>query len=547
MILRSDRWWHFGALGAYAILSWNTLAPGAPFTQRLVGGGGDAFLFVWFLAWWPWAISHHIDPFYTHLVWQPVGLNLGWTTSIPFLGVLGWPVTAIFGPIASYNTLIVGGPIASAAAAYALCLYITRWPIAAFFGGYFYGFSSYEMARASTQLNLQFTMFIPCLVLVILARVDRRITRWPAIIWMSIILICQFFISIEIFATALLAGSLAWLIAFFALPERRPSLLQLIDDVLIAGLIVICVLFPVLYAMFLFPHDINIPGHWPLIFSIDPMNIFVPTPITWFAGGALVSVSRTFPGFVSEQAGYFGVPLLVILWLYFRKQNRFLLILFTCLLLLSFGSRLWVKGAPTWIYLPWAAVQKLPLLGMALPARLMLYVSLISSIAVALYIAKEVQGTNRWFAFICVGLAVFFVFPAPHPSEAAPYSHFFEPGRLEAALGQNSRILILPFGAVGPSALWQAENKFGFSQTGGYLGYPPGRIQSDNDIMRFFFGLPSAGFVRDFNSFCKSTGTMFIVEGPGTPKVLQDQLETLSWPSRQFDDVLVLSVPTSHD
>ncbi len=65
--------------------------------------------------------------------------------------------------------------------------------------------------------------------------------------------------------------------------------------------------------------------------------------------------------------------------------------------------------------------------------------------------------------------------------------------------------------------------------------------------MRFFFGLPSAGFVRAFSSFCKSTGTMFVVEGPGTSKVLQDQLNALSWPSRRFDDVLLLTVPLGHD
>ncbi len=67
--------------------------------------GGDQYTFIWFLAWWPKAITSGINPFITNFVWPSANLNLTWVTSTPTLAILMAPVTHIIGPIASWNIL----------------------------------------------------------------------------------------------------------------------------------------------------------------------------------------------------------------------------------------------------------------------------------------------------------------------------------------------------------------------------------------------------------------------------------------------------------
>jgi hypothetical protein len=45
------------------------------------GPGGDPIQFMWFLSWWPYALTHGLDPFQTHYIWSLSGVNLLWVTS----------------------------------------------------------------------------------------------------------------------------------------------------------------------------------------------------------------------------------------------------------------------------------------------------------------------------------------------------------------------------------------------------------------------------------------------------------------------------------
>ena len=73
---------HSVALVLYAVLSLVLIDHGVSITQKLSGQGSDPFESPWFLAWWPWALVHHVDPLYSNVAWQPVGVSLGWITSV---------------------------------------------------------------------------------------------------------------------------------------------------------------------------------------------------------------------------------------------------------------------------------------------------------------------------------------------------------------------------------------------------------------------------------------------------------------------------------
>jgi hypothetical protein len=140
-------------------------------------------------------------------------------------------------------------------------------------------------------------------------------------------------------------------------------------------------------------------------------------------------------------------------------------------------------------------------------------------------------------------LAAAMLWPAPRPVQPIPHSAFFAPGRVEQVLGQGARVAVLPFGFFSPSMYWQAESGFAFAQTGGYLGFPPERVQQNATLMRYFFGLDAPGIVPAFADYCRQTGTQYVVAGPGSPDDMTAGLRALGWPARQVDDVTVFTVP----
>ena len=139
------------------MVSWH----GTDLRRDVLGAGTDPFIYTWFFAWWPYALSHHLNPFYTYLLWQPGGLNLGWTTSIPVLAFLAFPITATLGPLLAYDSLMLAAPVCAGISAYALCLYLCRRPGPALLGGWIFGFSSFAAAHLNQQLNLEWDVLLP--------------------------------------------------------------------------------------------------------------------------------------------------------------------------------------------------------------------------------------------------------------------------------------------------------------------------------------------------------------------------------------------------
>ena len=43
----------------------------------------DPELFVWSFAWWPHALLHGQNPFVTHAIWAPSGVDLAWANTLP--------------------------------------------------------------------------------------------------------------------------------------------------------------------------------------------------------------------------------------------------------------------------------------------------------------------------------------------------------------------------------------------------------------------------------------------------------------------------------
>src|SRR5438105_12292454 len=141
-------------------------------TSFMGASEGDLKWVVWSVEWWPHAVAHGLNPFLPRVL-APLGLNLGWAASVPGPSLVMAPVTALFGPIATYNALLLlGGPL-GAWSTYLLCRYITKafWPSIA--GGFFFGFASFELGSTKGgYLYLELAFVLPLLAYLVLRRIN---------------------------------------------------------------------------------------------------------------------------------------------------------------------------------------------------------------------------------------------------------------------------------------------------------------------------------------------------------------------------------------
>ena len=535
----SEWFWHVAAAAIYICTTLAVSWHGTNLGEQLLGGGTDPFIYTWFLAWWPYAFQHHLAPFFTHLVWQPDGLNLGWTTSIPTLSLLASPLTAAIGPVLTYDMLMLLAPVFAAMGAYALCLYLCRSPSASLVGGWLFGFSSFATAHINQQLNLEWTVLVPLLVLVGLKRLDGHIGRFTTVLAIGLMLAAQAGISLEIFATMIVMSVFAWSLAWLTLAQLRARLLTFAVDVLVAAPVTFLFLSPMLLAMFGKPHDMSLPKMWPEFFSTDPVNFFLPTEATWLGGKFFLPVSSHFSGLLCEQGAYLGFPLFFILWRYLRRSGWFLALLLVGILLASCGPQLVVGSRETGIPLPWLVMLKLPLIGNALPSRLMVYASLLAAVIASLWLADALVAWRWSVAF----LAILFLWPAAGPVEQIPSQPFFVHGEVEKAIGDNKRLLILPFGIFSPSMYWQMTSHFAFSQAGGYLVFPPARLQNNAPMMKLFFGSIGPDTLKALEAYCYATHVDALVVAPGADPALVSGVRAFHWASSDVKGVTIYSVP----
>jgi hypothetical protein len=533
--------WDAGALALYAGLSVLFIDHGASLTGSILGHGSDPYQFVWFLAWWPFAVSHHLDLFWSQLAWQPLGVAVLWATSVPLLAALAAPLTAAAGPVVSYNLLVLLAPALAAWCMYRFCREFAE-ARAALVGGFLFGFSTYQMAQAST-LNLSFTCLLPCLGWIALARWQGRIGRQAAVALFAAAAVAQFLICIEIFAITAFFAGIGWVLLFAASPGWRPGLVRLLADLLIAAPFVLVVLSPCIVSMAGSLGYVHLPSLWPYFFAASPTGFLIPGQNTLLSLPPLWRLTREFIGDFQEQDTYLGLPLLLVIYGYARARwraplARSLTLLLLVLAVFSLGPHLWLGEYYTAIRLPWDALRRLPLLGEAQPVRFALYVAFIAAVIAVLWIQERAPGRLWVGVAACVA-----IMPAAHSVEPAPVSAFFAPGRVQAVLGPAPRILVLPFAINGADMFWQLENRFGFSQTGGYLGFPPAAMQAYPAVGELFGGQADALVPAAFARFVTAMGTQYVVAGPGTPPALLAKVATLGWPERRVDDVTIFDVP----
>lgn len=488
------------AIGTYAVLAllanWNAWTMGA--TRVLQQPYQDPKLNVWYLEWTPFAISHGVNPLYSHWVNAPFGANYAANVAMPLLAIIASPVTAMWGPVAGVNFLISFSFFACCVGGYCFVRHWTSWRPAAFVGGLLYGFSPYVVADGLAHIHTMFVALVP-FIFILLDEIFVRQRYSPRILGLllGLVVIAQYFVSSEVLATtAIMSVVTAVFVGLFNRRKVRSHLMRSLPAIGIAFALAVLVLaYPIIYSQ-------QGPMHYTLIvprgqYQADLLSAILPTSNQLIAPHAAAAISNNFANNLAENGSYLGLPLIIVLIGAAIVGRRSKLVVVASLAalsayVLSLGSPLLVGNHNIGPLPPGAVFQRIPLLQGAVMARFALFVALFA----ALNLGVVIDWLRAWpgwskgsigpMAAAGVGVAVLLpLLPnLPYSESAVNTPSFFTSSAVDSVPANSVAVVYPPtIARTAPphpdSTLWQASAGMRFKMPSAYalVPAPGGRAQ----------------------------------------------------------------------
>jgi len=496
---RTHPWLGLGVAAAvYAVLAF-VLFHDAWLTrgQTIAGAGNDPPMFAWYLQWTPWAISHGHNPLVTDYLVYPGGANLMWNTSLVLPSLVLWPVTAAFGSIVTFNTLMTLAPFASATVAFLALRRHASQP-AAGIGAALYAFSPMLVAHDQAHAQFAFAVFPPLALMLledIITAPDRR-RRIRAGVLLGLASTAQFLTGSELLAITGF-GAAVGLVLLALL--RRDQILGHLRGLAIgigaaAATFVVTASIP-LTVLFFGPQRIRGPIQPPGVFVQDLVGLIVPGPNQVVSAPNSADLYQSFIGNAGESSGYFGVLLLatvgVFVWL---RRDRILVrwaaLLAAVLTIFALGPALHVAGHLTHIPFVWRLFQWMPLLDNIVPARFIILTFLLLGFLVALLIddiARLPAKSHRIAAGVAMTAVAVSLLPKPIPVTAIQTPQFFVTAAVER-ITPGDVAVVIPYKSPAVAMVWQAQSGMRFRMPSGriftpspkpHLGPPPSALTDE--------------------------------------------------------------------
>jgi hypothetical protein len=446
-----------------------------------------------------------------------------WSTTVPLLSALATPLTLAFGSLTAWNVLVVLAPATAAWATWLVCAELGAGAGPAVFGGALFGFGSFVLCEDVAHLQLSACVLLPLAVWVALRGVRAGASSWSLAGASAAIVVAQFLICPELLVTLGLMAVISLVAALWLLGGERAALIRTARAMAAGAVAGALVVSPLVVEMLTHvPRGSSGAVAWP----VDLLNLIVPTVRDAAGGSSLAGISSRFPGNSAEQSGYLGLPLLlvVLVWGWRERRRppaRLLLVMLAVSVLLALGSSLTVDGTRT-IWLPWAALAKLPFLRDALPARMMVYAWLCAAVICARWLGdRRVPAGARALAVALIAVALL---PAAWPFQPEPPAA--RSTAVRSAL-RGQRVLSLPFFDVGDRGLVvQQADDFRFSLIASWLQLRPhdwapdlpGTALTDQALAQLR-GRAAARFVAELRA-AHITRLLLWKEPPGLPAAL---------------------------
>jgi hypothetical protein len=291
-------------LAAGVAVTW----PRAAYLTGRLPLGTDQEQYVWNFWWLAHQVTHLGNPWFTSYLAAPVGIQLGFDTLTPLLGLVMAPVTLIFGPSAAYTLLCVAMPGLACYAMYRLARLWLPSLTGAIAAGAFFGLSGMFAFQAWYHLHTAAgVVFLPLTVEAAI-RLRRAPTAWRGVILgvvvgVSMLVDQEFAILTSLVAVLLL---IPWLVRHPGVAEFRAAAAGAAAAVVVAS--------PQLLAMV---RQAAAGGHQPppaqnyVRFAAELPALFAPsTRVTHYGLTGLASIYRQHT--TLESLATFGLVLTVL-------------------------------------------------------------------------------------------------------------------------------------------------------------------------------------------------------------------------------------------
>jgi len=520
-------------LAIYGLLAFGLFAAtwAHPFSH-VIGDGPDPPVFIWYLRWVPFALSHGLNPLLTSYLDFPDGINLMWQTSVPLLGLLLAPVTLTLGPIFAYNLLMTASMALAAWCGFlAFRRHVLR-PSAAALGGLLFGFSPYVLGQSLGHPHVGVVFICPLMLIAFEEAVLRqRRSPWRLGAMVGALAAAQLLISEEMLLTQALLAAMALAILIRLRPDtvrmRAAYVLKVLG--VAAGILTLVAAWP-LSMQFFGPQAVHGTLAASNVFVTDVAGLLLPTSLQAIAPSALTAVTDRFSGSQYEAGTFIGLPLLALLVLAVVRWWRTPVVQVASMLAalataLSLGVTFHLGGVTTGIpagllavaFLAmsrtragrltpvifgtaWAGLATLPLLRNVVPSRLMLYVFLFAGLLLAVLVDRwNFASRRRTMAAAAVAaLALLTLLPRiPFVTSPTNVPAYFSAGAV-ATLPTDSVALVVPYAHQFESRamLWQVSADLRFKMPEGYANRPgpaldPAPTMLGHDLMAMQQGAPA--------------------------------------------------------
>ncbi len=155
----------------------------------VVNGHGDVYQTLFNLWWVPYSIFVlHQSPYFTHLLFYPIGADLATQTLTPLAGIFSLPLQLVSSAFA-YNSLFFSSFALSGLFMFVLANYFVKNKYAAFLAGLIYAFSPMHIAQAYGHLDWTIIEWIPLFLYFYVKTIDLHKMRYALLAAVSFVLL----------------------------------------------------------------------------------------------------------------------------------------------------------------------------------------------------------------------------------------------------------------------------------------------------------------------------------------------------------------------
>jgi len=323
---------------------------------------------------------------------------------------------------ALHNGMLLLSFYLAALGAYLLIRKFTKDDLSALIGGFIFGFSPFHFAHVLHHMTISTIQFIPFFVLSFLNFIESRKGlpfAGTVAFYLLSALACWYYLFFLAYFTV-------FFYVYHAIRRHQPLIQEFIKPIVSVWVATFILLSPLLIPMIaevLHNQRVYTGGHNEFVADLLGFVIFHPYHLL---GDLTRPIHSRFAGNPWEATVYLGlVNMGLLLWVFSKKQTRQIENLPFCLwgifffMLLSGGAFLHILGKSTYIPLPTALLQFLPLIrNVRTPSRAIVFVYLFLGIAISLILSSETfratQNKGRARVFWFIALLIFVDFYPTH-------------------------------------------------------------------------------------------------------------------------------------